>query len=173
MSPPGGFEPQTMFTKVRRSNHLATVTGKSSSRYSHWYPVSRNWASCNRSCKGHPTVTFSRLWHRALPVWTDTTLPALPVRGLHNHVAIRFCLVRFLCLDTVSRKSLLRIYLFNSKDDIVRSWCFMSLQANQGRACTCSICYISFSDDQEFWHAIDNASFASWMQYTLQQLSLI
>ena len=35
MSPPGGFEPQTMFTKVRRSNHLATVTGKSSSRYSH------------------------------------------------------------------------------------------------------------------------------------------
>ena len=29
ISEQGGFEPQTMFNKVRCSNHLATVTGKS------------------------------------------------------------------------------------------------------------------------------------------------
>ena len=32
---PGGFEPQIMFNKVRRSNHLATVTGKIMTKDTH------------------------------------------------------------------------------------------------------------------------------------------
>ena len=53
ISLPGGFEPQTMFTKVQRSNHLAIVTSKIMTKDTHDCHNDDHWDHCDHDHRDH------------------------------------------------------------------------------------------------------------------------